>query len=95
MYKRQLATNVRVSDTITPQAGRTVRYVGASETTGGPFVVGACSVTAGANPTVGAPLTLDCVMPGAGFAANQAGVVASGQTSTLYVRCLLYTSRCV
>jgi len=81
-----LATNVRVSDTITPQAGRTVRYVGASETTGGPFVVGACSVTAGANPTVGAPLTLDCVMPGAGFAANQAGVVASGQTSTLYVR---------
>ncbi|WP_162455601.1 SdrD B-like domain-containing protein [Pseudoxanthomonas kalamensis] len=81
-----LATNVRVSDTLIPQPGRTVRYIGASETTAGPFVIGACSVTAGANPTVGAPMTLDCAMPGAGFAPNQPGVVASGQTSTLYVR---------
>ena len=81
-----LATNVRVTDTITPQAGRTVRYVGASSTTGGPYVVGACSVTAGANPTTGAPMTLDCQMPGQGFSPNQPGVVASGQTSTLYVR---------
>ncbi|WAC62203.1 SpaA isopeptide-forming pilin-related protein [Pseudoxanthomonas sp. SL93] len=81
-----LATNVRLADTITPQPGRTVRYVGASATPGGPYVVGACAVAAGSNPTVAAPMTLDCQMPGIGFTPNQPGVVASGQTSTLYIR---------
>ncbi|MEJ1098436.1 MULTISPECIES: SdrD B-like domain-containing protein [unclassified Pseudoxanthomonas] len=81
-----VASNVRISDTITPFAGRTVRYVGASATTGGPFVEAACTVTAGSNPTAGVPMTLDCQMPGAGFSPNQPGMVASGQTSTLYLR---------
>ena len=81
-----VASNVRITDTITPFAGRTVRYVGASATAGGPFVEAACTVSAGSNPTVGAPQTLDCQMPGAGFSPNQPGIVASGQTSTLYLR---------
>lgn len=81
-----VATNVRISDTLTPLAGRTVRFLGVSASTAGPFVDTDCSVTAGSNPTVGAPLVLDCVMPGIGFSSNLPGVVASGQTSTLYLR---------
>jgi len=81
-----VATNVRISDTLTPLAGRTVRFLGVSASTAGPFVDTDCSVTAGSNPTVGAPLVLDCVMPGIGFSTNLPGVVASGQTSTLYLR---------
>ena len=87
-----VATNVRISDTITPITGRTVRYLGASSTTGGPFIEAACTVTTGSNPTVGAPQTLDCAMPGAGFSPNQEGVVAAGQTSTLYLRYLYETA---
>jgi uncharacterized repeat protein (TIGR01451 family) len=81
-----VATNVRISDTLTPLAGRTVRFLGVSASTAGPFVDTDCSVTAGSNPAVGAPLVLDCVMPGIGFSTNLPGVVASGQTSTLYLR---------
>lgn len=81
-----VATNVRISDTLTPLAGRTVRFLGVSASTAGPFVDTDCSVTAGSNPTAGAPLVLDCVMPGIGFSTNLPGVVASGQTSTLYLR---------
>jgi uncharacterized repeat protein (TIGR01451 family) len=81
-----VATNVRISDTISPIPGRTVRYVGAAASPTGPFVPAGCTVSAGTNPTVGAPMTLDCQMPGVGFSPNQGGVVASGQTSTLYLR---------
>ena len=81
-----VATNVRIAETITPFPGRTVRFVGASATPGGPFVEAACTVSAGSNPTVGAPLTLDCQMPGVGFGSNQPGVIAAGQTSALYLR---------
>lgn len=81
-----VATNVRISDTLMPLAGRTVRFLGVSSSTTGPFVDTDCSVTAGSNPTVGASLVLDCVMPGIGFSTNLPGVVASGQTSTLYLR---------
>lgn len=81
-----VATNVRIAETITPFPGRTVRFIGASATPGGPFVESACTVSVGSNPTVGAPMTLDCQMPGAGFGSNQPGVVAAGQTSTLYLR---------
>ena len=81
-----LATDVRIEDTLTPQPGRTVRYIGASATPTGTFVAGDCTVTTGSNPTTGAPLTLSCLMPGAGFAPNQPGVVASGTTSRLYLR---------
>ncbi|MEL1265734.1 SdrD B-like domain-containing protein [Pseudoxanthomonas putridarboris] len=81
-----VATNVRISDTITPLAGRTVRFIGASSEPTGPFAEAACTVVSGGNPTVGVPQTLDCAMPGAGFSPNLEGVVASGQTSTLYLR---------
>ncbi|HVJ38167.1 MAG TPA: SdrD B-like domain-containing protein [Stenotrophomonas sp.] len=81
-----VATNVRLRDTFTPPAGRTVVFVGASSSTAGPFSPAACSIVSGSNPTVGAPLVLDCLMPGIGFGTNVAGVVASGQTSTLFLR---------
>ncbi len=81
-----VATNVRLRDTFTPPAGRTVLFVGASSSTAGPFSAAACSIVTGSNPTVGAPLVLDCLMPGVGFGTNVAGVVASGQTSTLFLR---------
>jgi len=81
-----VATDVRLADTFTPPAGRTVTFIGAAATPTGTFNAAACAVTAGSNPTVGAPLVLDCVMPGIGFSNNVAGVVASGQTSTLYLR---------
>ena len=81
-----VATNVRISDTISPAAGRTVRYMGASAVPAGPFLPATCAITAGANPTVGAPLAIDCLMPGEGFGSNINGVVASGSTSTIYLR---------
>ncbi|MGH8027147.1 MAG: SdrD B-like domain-containing protein, partial [Pseudoxanthomonas sp.] len=82
-----VATNVRINDTITPTAGRTVRYVGASATPGGVYDPAACTVTAGTNPTTGpAGMTLNCVMPGAGFASNGPGIVNINATSTLYIR---------
>lgn len=82
-----VATNVRIADTLTPPAGRQVRYIGAAATPAGPFVEAACAVTAGGNPVTGTPQTLDCLMPGAGFAGSDiAGVVNNGATSTLYLR---------
>ena len=81
-----VATDVRLVDTFNPQPGRTVTFVGASPTPAGTFDPAACSVVAGSNPTTGAAQKLDCVMPGVGFDNNMPGVVASGQTSTLYLR---------
>ncbi|HZX81085.1 MAG TPA: SdrD B-like domain-containing protein [Lysobacter sp.] len=81
-----VANSVAITDTLTPPVGRTVRFVGASATPGGTYSASACTVGAGSNPTVGAPLTLQCPMPGAGFTPAVDGVVASGYTSTLYLR---------
>lgn len=80
-----VATNVRISDTLTPRPNRTVRFLGASASTSG-FDPAMCTVTGGANPTTGAPLTVDCPMPGAGFGNNIEGVVGALQTSTIYLR---------
>ncbi|WP_223675351.1 SdrD B-like domain-containing protein [Novilysobacter selenitireducens] len=81
------ATGVRISDTITPQAGATVRYAGASPTAGGPFDPAACSIESGSNPVTGPDtLTLACVMPGAGFpGSDQDGVIGVDAQSTLYL----------
>lgn len=81
-----VATNVRLRDTLTPPAGRTVTFIGASTSPTGTFSASACSVVSGSNPTVGAAQTLDCLMPGIGFSPDVEGVVAAGQTSTLYLR---------
>lgn len=81
-----VANGVAITDTMTPPVGRTVRFLGASATPGGPFSVAACTITAGTNPTVGAPLTVACPVPGAGFASNVEGVVAAGATGALYLR---------
>ncbi|MDL5365446.1 SdrD B-like domain-containing protein [Xanthomonas sp. NCPPB 2654] len=81
-----VATDVRLADSFTPPSGRTVTFIGASATPTGTFDPAACSVTSGSNPTVGAVQVLNCLMPGIGFSNNVAGVVASGQTSTLYLR---------
>src|SRR5690606_37797432 len=82
-----LATNVRITDTLSRPAGRTVRFLGASTTAGGPFLPGDCALVGGSsNPSVGAPMAPDCQMPGVGFATNLPGVVAVNQTSALYLR---------
>ncbi|UNK49340.1 hypothetical protein MNR01_16700 [Lysobacter sp. S4-A87] len=82
-----IATGVRITDVISPQAGATVRYDGASASEGGPFLPGACNITAGSNPVTGpATLTLTCFMPGAGFDNNQLGVIGVNAESALYVR---------
>jgi uncharacterized repeat protein (TIGR01451 family) len=81
-----VANNVRIADTLEPPPGRTVRFMGASTAPGGSYSTAACALTAGSNPTVGVPMTVDCQMPGAGFGSNVDGVVAAGATSTLYLR---------
>ncbi|WCE05664.1 SdrD B-like domain-containing protein [Pseudoxanthomonas sp. JBR18] len=81
-----VATDVRLTDTFTPPSGRTVTFIGASPTPTGSFDPTACAISSGSNPTVGVAQVLECVMPGIGFSTNVAGVVASGQTSTLYLR---------
>ncbi|MBB6065488.1 SdrD B-like domain-containing protein [Pseudoxanthomonas broegbernensis] len=87
-----VATNTRILDTITPEPGREVEFIGASDTVAGPFLGLAdpssrCTIAAGANPATGpATLALDCLMPGAGFGGNVDGVVASGSTGSLYLR---------
>ncbi|HYG07389.1 MAG TPA: SdrD B-like domain-containing protein [Stenotrophomonas sp.] len=81
-----VATNVRLSDSFTPPPGRTVTFIGAATTANGSYSAAACSIAAGSNPTTGAALQLDCLMPGVGFANNVDGVIASSQTSTLYLR---------
>jgi len=81
------ATGVRVRDTISPQAGATVRYAGASDTAGGPYDPSRCVIESGTNPVTGpATLTLVCVMPGAGFpGSDQAGVIGVNAESALYL----------
>jgi len=81
-----VATNVRISDTLTPLPNRTVVFLGASSSTAGPFDAGACTVTGGSNPTTGVPMTVDCPMPGVGFGSNIEGVVGANQVSTIYLR---------
>ena len=82
-----VANNVRIRDTMTPQAGRTVTFLGTALTAGGALEGSSrCSVVSGSNPTTGAPLELDCLMPGIGFGTNVNGVVGVGQTSTVYLR---------
>ncbi|MGC4027614.1 MAG: SdrD B-like domain-containing protein [Steroidobacteraceae bacterium] len=82
-----VATNAVITDVLTPQAGRTVRFMGSSTTPGGAYSMGDCTVAAGSNPTTGPSLTLACVMPGAGFSGSDLpGVIAPGQSSTLYLR---------
>jgi uncharacterized repeat protein (TIGR01451 family) len=82
-----VATGLHVSDVIAPPAGRTVRFIGDSVSSSGPFAPLACSINAGSNPVVGpATLTLDCMMPGAGFSPNIDGIVAAGQTTELFIR---------
>ncbi|MBN6149225.1 DUF11 domain-containing protein [Xanthomonas sp. AmX2] len=82
-----VATDVRIVDTLTPLPGRTLTFIGASATPTGSYDLAACAITGGSNPTVGAALQLNCPMPGVGFGGgNVSGVVAAGQTSTLYLR---------
>ena len=82
-----VATNVRVQDVISPPAGRSLRFIGDSTVSTGPFAVSACSISTGSNPVVGpATLTLDCLMPGVGFSPNVDGIVAAGSTTELFLR---------
>ncbi|MEN5208808.1 SdrD B-like domain-containing protein [Stenotrophomonas terrae] len=82
-----VASSVTITDTITPEAGKTVRFVGASPSPTGPFSPIRCPLTAGSNPTTGSPLTVECEAPGAGFdGSNTEGVIAPGATSILYLR---------
>ncbi|MDP1696856.1 MAG: SdrD B-like domain-containing protein [Xanthomonadaceae bacterium] len=82
-----LATALHVTDVIAPPAGRTVRFIGDSTSSTGPFAPSACSISAGSNPVIGpATLSLDCMMPGVGFSPNIAGSVAAGSTTELFLR---------
>lgn len=82
-----VATGVHVIDTITPPPGRTIELIGESDNPNGPFqlTAGICTVSSG-NPTTGIPLTVSCLVPGAGFPNNVPGVVGAGATSTAYLR---------
>jgi uncharacterized repeat protein (TIGR01451 family) len=83
-----VASDVRITDTLIPAAGKQVRFVGSAVDPGGPFSVLRCAVTTGSNPVTGpSPLTAECLMPGAGFdPVNDIGVINHGATSTLYLR---------
>lgn len=82
-----VATGVHITDVIAPPAGKTVRFLGDSTSASGPFALNACAITAGSNPVTGpATLSLDCQMPGAGFAPNLTGIIANGSTAELYLR---------
>lgn len=81
-----VATATHVVDTIAPPAGRTLSFVGVSTTPGGAYSPAGCTITAGSSPATGAPMTIDCPMPGAGFASNVQGVINANATATLYLR---------
>ncbi|MCP5339626.1 MAG: DUF11 domain-containing protein [Sinobacteraceae bacterium] len=83
-----VATGVHIADVLTPLAGRTILFVGSSTTPDGTYAMDHCTLAPGSsNPTNGAAQTLDCVMPGVGFAGSDSpGVLAAGQTSTLFLR---------
>ncbi|MGH8052903.1 MAG: SdrD B-like domain-containing protein [Stenotrophomonas sp.] len=82
-----VASSVKITDTITPNAGKTVEFIGASPTATGTFSPIRCTVTGGSNPITGGSLVLTCDMPGSGFSDSETiGVVDAGATSTLYLR---------
>ncbi|WP_161809060.1 SdrD B-like domain-containing protein [Stenotrophomonas humi] len=80
-----VATNVKLVDTVTAAAGKTVLFLGASPDAAGPFSMANCTV-ATANPVTGGDLTVNCAMPGAGFTPHVTGVIKSGSESALYLR---------
>ena len=80
-----VASSVVIADTITPPAGKTLRYLGASTSSLGPFVPARCTQTGGTNPSTGVAMDFSCVMPGAGFAPNVDGVVGVNQVSELFL----------
>ena len=80
-----VASSVQIADTVTPPAGKTLRYLGASTASAGPFVPARCTQTSGTNPSTGAAMGFDCVMPGAGFAPNVDGVIGVNQVSELFL----------
>lgn len=82
-----VATGVHVTDVLAPPAGKTVRFLGDSTSSSGPFALNACTITAGSNPVTGpATLSLDCMMPGVGFSPNVTGIIGNGTTSELFLR---------
>src|SRR5690606_34315538 len=80
-----IATGATILDTITPPAGKTVEFVGSSATATGTFAMGGCAVTAGSNPTTGAAMTLECVMPPVPASAPD-GTIIAGAQSDIYLR---------
>jgi uncharacterized repeat protein (TIGR01451 family) len=91
-----LATATTITDTIAPpRADVTVHFIGTRTGTAAAMTgtlvpandpASPCALAAGSsNPTTGAPLALICTMPGAGTIPLQGGVIASGQTSYLYL----------
>ena len=80
-----VASSVSITDTITPPAGKTLRYLGASTLSSGPFVPARCTQNSGVNPSTGAAMGFTCVMPGAGFSPNVDGVVGVNQVAELFL----------
>ncbi len=81
-----LATNVRFADVVDQlPVGRTLRFMGDATVDVGPFAMSACSAPGGDTATGPANLTLDCTMPPTG-AFTQAGTLAAGTTSTLFLQ---------
>ncbi|MGE8225657.1 MAG: SdrD B-like domain-containing protein [Stenotrophomonas sp.] len=82
-----VASSVTITDTITPEANKTVQFLGSSPSPTGPFSMLRCPMTSGSNPSTGSPITVACEVPGAGFPGSDAnGVIANGATSVLYLR---------
>lgn len=80
-----VATGVRIDDTISPPAGKTIRYMGASTNSAGPFVPARCTQTSGTNPSTGTAMGFNCIMPGNGFAPNVDGVIGVNLASVLFL----------
>lgn len=80
-----VASSVSITDTITPLAGKTLRYLGASTSSSGPFVPARCTLTNGVNPSLGAAMEFSCLMPGAGFTPNVNGVIGVNQVAELFL----------
>lgn len=86
-----VAQDVRILDSLTPPDGKTVTYLGAAETPAGASNPARCAVTGSSSVTGNSAgtnkLVLDCQVPGAGFAgSDQAGALAAGASSDLYIR---------
>ena len=80
-----VASNVVIADTITPPAGKTLRYLGASTVSTGPFVPARCTQTNGVNPSTGAAMEFSCLMPGNGFTPEVDGVLGANLASVLFL----------